>query len=138
MNLQGIDCQSFLAVLEYLYTDYCTALEKIPVENVLILADQLCLSRLVQICEKSMCKDLQEVAMQTSLALVNEFVDTRKDLQKVTEKASLPLVNDFVDALSLAKVSCFIHQPSQRLSPYLLVVEYPQGTRFALTGCIKG
>ena len=134
MHLQGIDCQSFLAVLEYLYTDYCTALEKIPVENVLILADQLCLSRLVQICEKSMCKDLQEVAMQTSLALGNEFVDhTRKYLQEVTGKVSLPLVNDFVDVLSLAKVSCFVHQPSHRLSPYLLVVEYPQGTRFALT-----
>lgn len=126
VHLQGIDCQSFLAVLEYLYTDYCTALEKIPVENVLILADQLCLSRLVQICEKSMCKDLQEVAMQTSLALGNEFVDhTRKYLQEVTGKVSLPLVNDFVDVLSLAKM-----YNANQLSMWCLYFVAANHTRF--------
>lgn len=74
VHLPGIDCQSFLAMLEYLYTDNCPSLERIPVENLLILADKLCLSRLVQICEHFLIKDLQQVVTASSI-LAQEFVD---------------------------------------------------------------
>ena len=76
MHLQGIDCQSFLAVLEYLYTDSCPSLEKVPVEEVLIVADKLCLSRLVQICEVRIQKQLQKVITQKCFHVANEFMDT--------------------------------------------------------------
>lgn len=56
--LPGVDYRTFLAVLEYLYTDNCTSLGNIPVEDVLVLADCLCLTRLVQICEVQMHKGL--------------------------------------------------------------------------------
>ena len=59
--MQGVDCQSFLAVLEYLYTDRCSSLDKIPVENVLVLADRLCLPHLLQICEAEMHNGLREI-----------------------------------------------------------------------------
>ena len=49
--LPGVNCRSFVAVLEYLYTDNCTSLGKIPAEDVLVLADFFCLTHLVQICE---------------------------------------------------------------------------------------
>ena len=65
--LHGVDYRSFLAVLEYLYTDHCPSLEKIPVENVLVLADRLCLSRLVQICEIQMYKELQKMTQKDLL-----------------------------------------------------------------------
>lgn len=67
VHLQGIDCISFLAVLEYLYTDACPSLETISTENVLILADQLLLSRLVQICEDHLHKSLQQVVPASSI-----------------------------------------------------------------------
>lgn len=76
MHLQGIDCQSFLAVLEYLYTDSCPSMEKVPVEEVLIVADKLCLSRLVQICEVHIQKELQKVITQKCSHVANEFMDT--------------------------------------------------------------
>lgn len=83
VHLQGIDCLSFLAILEYLYTDRCTSLERISVEDVLILADQFCLSRLVQICEAHKQKELQ---------------------QTVFTKASHYVANEFMDALALSKM----------------------------------
>lgn len=74
--LHGVDFQSFLAVLEYLYTDHCSTLDKIPVENVLVLADQLCLPHLVQICEVEMHKGLQQI-MQTQISedIAKEWLD---------------------------------------------------------------
>ena len=55
-------------------------------ENLLILADKLCLSRLVQICEHFLIKDLQQVVTASSI-----------------------LAQEFVDALSFSKVSyCLI------------------------------
>lgn len=56
--LPGVNCRSFLAVLEYLYTDNCTSLGKIPAEDVLVLADFFCLTHLVQICEVQMYGEL--------------------------------------------------------------------------------
>ena len=75
VHLHGIDCQSFLALLEYLYTDHCMSLERIPVENVLILADQFCLARLVQICESHMHKDLQQILTEACLPDSKEIMD---------------------------------------------------------------
>ena len=73
--MHGIDCQSFLALLEYFYTDHCTSLERIPVENVLILADQFCLARLVQICESHIHKDLQQILTEACLPDSKEIMD---------------------------------------------------------------
>jgi len=42
--------QSFLAVLEYLYTDHAPIEERDSVE-IMILADRFCLPRLVTLCE---------------------------------------------------------------------------------------
>lgn len=74
--LHGVDFQSFLAVLEYLYTDHCSILDKIPVENVLVLADRLVLPHLVQICEVEMHKGLQQL-MQTQISenVAKEWLD---------------------------------------------------------------
>lgn len=74
--LHGVDFQSFLAVLEYLYTDHCSILDKIPVENVLVLADRLCLPHLVQICEVEMHKRLPQI-MQTQMNenMAKEWLD---------------------------------------------------------------
>ena len=60
--LHGVDCAAFLAVMEYLYTDNCSSLSEVPVEDVLILADRLCLSRLVQMCEVRMRDEFQQMA----------------------------------------------------------------------------
>ena len=54
-------------MLEYLYTDACPSLETISTENVLIVADQLLLSRLVQICEDHLHKRLQQVVPTSSI-----------------------------------------------------------------------
>lgn len=56
--MPGVNCRSFLAVLEYLYTDNCTSLGKIPAEDVLVLADFFFLTHLVQICEVQMYGEL--------------------------------------------------------------------------------
>ena len=74
--LYGVDFQSFLAVLEYLYTDHCSILDKIPVDNILVLADCLCLPHLVQICEIEMHKGLQQI-MQTQISenVAKEWLD---------------------------------------------------------------
>ena len=74
--LHGVDFQSFLAVLEYLYTDHCSILDKIAVENVLVLADHLCLPHLVQICEVEIHKRLPQI-MQTQISenVANEWLD---------------------------------------------------------------
>lgn len=73
--MQGVDYQSFLVVLQYLYTDHCPSLAMIPAENVLILADRLCLSRLVQICEIHIHKELQQFVSQVYVHVANEFLD---------------------------------------------------------------
>lgn len=74
--LHGVDFQSFLAVLEYLYTDHCSILDKIAVENVLVLADRLCLPHLVQICEVEIHKRLPQI-MQTQISenVAKEWLD---------------------------------------------------------------
>ena len=45
-------------------------------EEVLIVADKLCLSRLVQICEVHIQKELQKVITQKCSHVANEFMDT--------------------------------------------------------------
>jgi len=60
---------------QYLYTDHCPSLAMIPAENVLILADRLCLSRLVQICEIHIHKELQQFVSQVYVHVANEFLD---------------------------------------------------------------
>ena len=54
-------------MLEYLYTDACPSLERISTENVLMVADQLLLSRLVQICEHHLHKSLPQVVSASSI-----------------------------------------------------------------------
>jgi len=74
--LHGVDFQSFVAVLEYLYTDNCATLDKIPVENVLVVADRLCLPHLVQICEVQMHEGLQQIMhTQISENIAKEWLD---------------------------------------------------------------
>ena len=74
--LHGVDFQSFLAVLEYLYTDHCSSLDKIPVENVLIHAGRLCLPHLVQICEAEMHKGLwQMIPTEIGTDVANHLLD---------------------------------------------------------------
>lgn len=76
-------------MLEYLYTDHCSSLENIPVENVLVLADRLCLPRLVQICEVQMHKWVQQIT-QT--------------------QASIHIAKDLLNVLTFSKVSGLLDQ----------------------------
>lgn len=74
--MQGVDHQSFLAVLEYLYTDRCSSLGESPVENVLVLADRLCLPHLVQICEIEMHNGLQQmIPTQIGIDVAKDLMD---------------------------------------------------------------
>lgn len=82
--MHGVDFQSFVAVLEYLYTDNCATLDKIPVENVLVVADRLCLPHLVQICEVQMHEGLQQIMhTQISENIAKEWLDVL-DFSKVS------------------------------------------------------
>jgi len=117
--LLGVDFQSFLAVLEYLYTDHCSILDKIPVENVLVLADRLCLPHLVQICEVEMHKGLQQI-METQISenIAKEWLDVLA-LSKVSVNVSLlnpkiTVVCDFVE--SFLRICCSISSLQSNLS----------------------
>jgi len=106
--LLGVDFQSFLAVLEYLYTDHCSILDKIPVEDVLVLADRLCLPHLVQICEVEMHKGLQQI-MQTQISenIAREWLDVlafSKVSVNLPNTAKITVVSDFV--LSFLRICC--------------------------------
>ena len=108
--LLGVDFQSFLAVLEYLYTDQCSTLDKIPVENVLVLADRLCLPHLVQICEDEMHKGLQQIIQtQISENIAKEWLDVLA-FSKVSVNLLNPkitVVCDFV--FSFLRIRCPIY-----------------------------
>ena len=56
--LSDISLDGFLCLLEYLYTDYCTLTDIDITMETLILADRLCLPRLVQLCEELIGKIL--------------------------------------------------------------------------------
>ena len=98
-------------MLEYLYTDACPSLGTISTENVLIVADQLLLSRLVQICEDHLHKSLQQVVPASSIldALAFSKVSfslllvchTKHDLGERCHVSSLALVKTHFNAYDL-------------------------------------
>ncbi|RDD43541.1 Rho-related BTB domain-containing protein 1 [Trichoplax sp. H2] len=59
-KLPGICKDTLLSFLEYLYTDECELKSDFALE-VLVLANQFCLSRLVSICESFMAEELREI-----------------------------------------------------------------------------
>lgn len=119
--LHGVDFQSFLAVLEYLYTDNCATLNKIPVENVLVLADQLCLPHLVQICEVQMHKGLQQI-MQTQISenIAKEWLDVLA-FSKVSVQLS-PKITVVCDLMISFRSS--FHLPPHPLLPLDTIINW--------------
>ena len=55
--MRDASLQSFLAVLEYLYTDHAP-IEEGDSEEIMILADRFCLPRLVTLCELYITKKI--------------------------------------------------------------------------------
>lgn len=57
INIKHASCKNFLALLEYLYTDH-VPIEEGDLVEIMVLADSLCLPRLVTLCELYITKEL--------------------------------------------------------------------------------
>ena len=66
INIQDASLESFLALLEYLYTDH-VPIEKGDSVEIMLLADRFCLPRLVTLCELYITKKVDR-AVQKKVA----------------------------------------------------------------------
>ena len=73
VEFKDTSCDSFLKVLEYLYTGQCPSLCVDDIIDVMALANFFCLTRLVALCEQLIIKELQ-VAMATNEMAVAEDI----------------------------------------------------------------
>ena len=72
INIQDASLESFLALLEYLYTDHAPIEEGNSVE-IMVLADRFCLPRLVTLCELYITKKVDR-AVQKKVADGTSYV----------------------------------------------------------------
>ncbi|XP_078383288.1 rho-related protein racA-like isoform X2 [Oculina patagonica] len=135
--LQGVDHQSFLAVLEYLYTDRFSSLDKSSIGSVLVLADRLCLQHLVQICEAEIQNGLQliipsEIDKDAATDLMDLFAFSKMfNAKQLTEwclyfialnLTRLQGISKELDSV-VAENSQFIEKHSGPLHDYLRILE---------------
>ena len=66
MEIPGVDLKTFMAFLQYLYTDHCP-IEEGEATVIMVLANQYCVNRLKALCELYISKTVEK-ATEVSIA----------------------------------------------------------------------
>ena len=66
VEIPGVDVNTFMAFLQYLYTDHCP-IEEGEATMILVLANQYCVDRLKALCELYISKTVEK-ATEVSIA----------------------------------------------------------------------
>ena len=66
MEIPGVDLKTFMAFLQYLYTDHCP-IDEGEATMIMVLANQYCINRLKALCELYISKTVEK-ATEVSIA----------------------------------------------------------------------